>query len=499
MNRESTLLLIKSMTMNEKRHFKLSFSKNKIGPQSKYLLLFDLIHTNLNINESFLKKKLSVFNYSTKNISFDINYLNKIILKDLNTFHSEKSTDLRVKENLKSIEILFYKGLYKECLELIKKTKKINSKCNNHFLLLDLLNWEKKCTGYSLGFSKAQLINDTIYDQFQSINENRIITDLYYQSYFLKNNFNKTSSDDINNKFKKLIKQDLSLINITESSSIESQIFYNLIHANYYSVSKKKEKELMYLEKTIDIFNSSPTYKKEKPLDFISIYKRIIDHHKKGLESIFYEKIKKLRQFADIIDLQKSVALERIFFHTYKAELDFLINNSDIVSAKKIMQEIILVQKTNKYNIEPYYSIGLNYKFACIYICNNDFSDSLKHVNLILNEYDYKDRPATFTKTEILNILIHFRNENFNLVIQNIERFNKKFKPKFKLSQVEKVLLKNIYTFSKEPYKINKIIFFKSIKNELELKKNINLGLTNKVYLMYMYNIINTPNPNEVI
>ena len=70
--------IIESMSMNEKRYFKIFINKNIFGSQNKYLLLFNIININDIINEETLKKHVKEQDYSDKNISYDINYLNKI-------------------------------------------------------------------------------------------------------------------------------------------------------------------------------------------------------------------------------------------------------------------------------------------------------------------------------------------------------------------------------------------------------------------------------------
>jgi len=117
--------VIKSMTMNEKRYFKIFCKQHTLGSQNKYVLLFDLIDNLKDFDEKHIKEELKKNDYSNKYFSSDINYLMRILLKSLNEFHSEKTCDLKIKQNLISIEILFYKGLYEECLHLITKTKRI--------------------------------------------------------------------------------------------------------------------------------------------------------------------------------------------------------------------------------------------------------------------------------------------------------------------------------------------------------------------------------------
>lgn len=228
MIQKNTLNLILSMTMNEKRHFKIFFRKNNFGSQKKYFVLFDLINKYSTINEELIKRYFIEYDYSDKNISYDINYLNKIILKALSDFNSEKTISLKAKDNLMAIEILFYKGLFNECLKLISKTKKIIEKNENEHLMLELLEWEKKCLGYSSGFYAAQSINLIMDKYFERSVVNRKIVDLYYESYELKNKVGKKPLKEIKLEFDNLLNNELLLTFKSESSSIQSNIFFLL-------------------------------------------------------------------------------------------------------------------------------------------------------------------------------------------------------------------------------------------------------------------------------
>ena len=306
--------LIDSMSMNEKRYFKVFMNKNIFGSQNKYLLLFDFINSNSPIDEITLKLYIKEHNYSDKNIAYDVNYLNKVILRSLNEFHHEKTISLKLQNHIKSVEILFYKGLYEECLKIIKKAKKLSLKNENEILMLELLNWEKKCMGYSKGFYGAMSVNDKIDKYFIYIKENREITDLYYNSYFLKNNVGKMPLDTIIEEFNLIISHSLFKRDGMTLHSVQSKIFYYLTIANYFHVINQKEKELINLEKTIEVFDDNPFYKEENPLDYISVYTRVIDIYKKSDNITFHNKIEALRGFENILDFQKNVAKERIFF-----------------------------------------------------------------------------------------------------------------------------------------------------------------------------------------
>ena len=479
--------IIESMSMNEKRYFKLFINKNIFGSQNKYLILFDIINSNDTINENTLKKHIKEQDYSDKNISYDINYLNKIILRSLNEFHYDKTISLKLQNHIKSVEILFYKGLYDECLKIIRKAKKLSLKNENEILILELLNWEKKCMGYSKGFYGAMSVNEKIDSYFKHIHENREITDLYYHSYFLKNNVGKMSYEKIIEDFETIINNRIFKKNGNDLHSVQSRIFYFLTIANYYNVINKKTEETFNLEKTIEVFDQNPFYKEENPLDYISVYTRIIDIYKKSDDATFHNKINALRSFENILDFQKNVAKERIFFHTHHSELEFLIFNNNFEEATKIKLLVIKSLKENKYNIEPYYFIGLYYQFACIQLINENLSQSLKYVNLILNEFKLEDRPKSFIKTEILNLIIHFELKNYKLVLHNYNAFNKRYKKVFKLNYIEKKIIQLIVQISESPYSKNSSIEFRNILKKIEKKEGIEENISNKIYLKYIH------------
>lgn len=455
------------MTMNEKRHFKIFFQKNNFGSQKKYFVLFDLINKYSTINEELIRRHFVEYDYSDKNISYDINYLNKIILKALSDFNSEKTISLKTKDNLMAIEILFYKGLFNECLKLISKTKKIIEKNENEHLMLELLEWEKKCLGYSSGFYAAQSINLIMDKYFERSVVNRKIVDLYYESYELKNKVGKKPLKEIKLDFDNLLNNELLLTFKSESSSIQSNIFFYLIYANFYHVNGKKEKELNFLENCLFVFDKNEYYKKENPLDYISIFNRIIDIYKKKDKDLFYKKIHLLRSFESILDFQKDVARERIFFHTHQAELDFLLYNDKIIEASLLMENIVYTLNNNKFKIESYYYLGLFYQFSCVSLLSKNFSKALKYSNLILNEYKLQDRPSTYIKTEIINILIHFNLENYKLVIYNLDNFKKKYRQTFKLNEFEKSIFKTIRKIAENPLISNKNLEIKSMLKKM--------------------------------
>jgi hypothetical protein len=472
--------VIKSMSMNEKRYFKISCGRHIIGSQNKYVYLFDVIDRLSSFDEDILLNKLNEIKYSTKFLASDLKYLKKNILKSLNDFHSDKTTSIAIKQKLVTIEILFYKGLYNECLQIIKKEKLNKQNLNSQFLMLELLNWEKKCFGYSKGLLNAIEINNEIDTLLEEVEHGRQLTSYYYQSYYLKNNVGKMSAESIENQFDEIFKDEIFKTN-AKFKSAQHIIFFYLIFANQCSSTNQSTNELIYLKKALNVYKENKVYLYENPLDYISIYIRIIDILKEGDSTIFYSELNQLKNFNSIIDLQKKVVNERIFIHTFQCELEHLLINKDKERTTEILSNFINTLPTIKFKIEPYYFIKLHYLIASFYCVFGNFSSGLKHVNTILNEYNFKDRPKIFIKTEFLNIIIHYELKNYELVINNINKFKKKYSKGYDLNYIEKKILNSITKLSTNPNVISERNEFSKLKNNidkkgLELKKKIDIN-----------------------
>ena len=114
--------LIQSLTKSEKRFFKLNSSLQ--SGDKNYLKLFDYIEKQSSYKEEELKKYFEKERF-IQHLPSEKNHLYKLILKSLRSYYSDQSVKSQLKEEIKNIEILYKKALYKECAKFVKRTKKI--------------------------------------------------------------------------------------------------------------------------------------------------------------------------------------------------------------------------------------------------------------------------------------------------------------------------------------------------------------------------------------
>ena len=464
----NAFVLIKSLTMSEKRYFKIFSERHTIGEQNKYIALFDELDKAEEENDTDLKQKLKKLGINPDFISADKNYLYQLILRSLNVFHDSKTYNLEIKQALLSIEILFHKGLYHECLKLISKTELLAEECENFQLMIEILSWKKKCSGYSLGLKKAAEVNNEM-DKYLGLLDNlKRITDLYYESNLLQANNEKYSKSEIIKKLESIL-QKPELKKYSNALSFSAKIFYHLIYSNYYYTIDLKNKELEHLQKLIDILNASKTYAIENPLDYVSIYNRLLAIKKHFSDSTFFDDIERLKEFSTKTYIRKDIIIQRVFVHTNTHELEYYLINNEFQTALSKTKDIEKEISKLNIDIEPYHMIYFYYMHAITLIYVGEFNKALKYINRILNNFEMEARPQVYLRVFILNAIVHFELKNYSLVASIIKQVQKINTTMQVLIPIEGKILQALLKISTAKNLTSKqeLLFFQNISQEI--------------------------------
>lgn len=453
----SIFTLIKSLTKAEKRFFQIFSKRHTIGDTNNYLILFNIINQLKFDDNELIIKGLKENNISTTYLSADKNYLFSVILKSLTVFHNDDSYGMKLKNQLQSIEILFYKGLYKESLKLIQSAEKVAVKIENFSLLLDILNWKKKCLGYSKGLSAAASVRADILHCIKQIENLENILNLYYKSYALHINEDKVEKEKIIKEYRQLINNPL-LKTDKAALSYTARIYFHLIYEHYFYAIDDNQKELESLEKITAIIQDFELYPKEHPLDYISIYNRILSLKKYIKTASFYDEINVLRKLTTGSAIRKDIIEQRVFILINSNELEFLLITHQYKKSLQKLNEIEKQIQSRSIEIEPFYIIHFYYLYALSLFNAGEYKKAVDYINTIINQYHYNDRPSVFIKTEILNILVHLELKNFELVSLLCRRIKKKYNKKELLSDIESDLIKVLATSGKQIFNKKKTI-----------------------------------------
>jgi hypothetical protein len=148
-------ILIRSMSMSEKRHFRVFSSRHTIGEKNNYIKLFEAIETLKEYDEQKVIAALAGEKFVPQ-LSKYKNYLYELLLKSLRIYHAGKTAGLQLKELLEYCEILYSKGLYRQCGKILMKAKKIAIAFEKLELLTEIFRREELLLQQEVDDKKAQ-------------------------------------------------------------------------------------------------------------------------------------------------------------------------------------------------------------------------------------------------------------------------------------------------------------------------------------------------------
>ena len=404
--------LISSLTMSEKRYFKLFSSRHVIGDSNDYVHLFDAIDRQHAYSEVTLKKASFV-----KNLSQEKNYLYRLILKSLNAYHSSLNNKSKIFEYLKQVEILFHKGLYEHALKIVKKAKKIafDNDLFNHELIIHeieaeilskqllynnaLLNFDRhdKLLDISINFSSIQKIAFSSYENGLMLGEVRSDSDMDVMRGFV---------------LTEEIKDDKLVL------SSRAEMYRLSVLLAYYYMVKDEKKMLLYSEKLTAHYRLNPSLIEYSTMGYVfSIASHIRALIQNNKTEKAWEEIEVLENLENELNINNSINLQaRVFIYSLnlRIELYMLFNKHDKCA------EWIKNNKNELVKFESFISKPFLYEcyflMAKHYFVTGDYKKALLYSNKIINDIDFKLRADILSEIRLLNLLIHFElNNDFTL------------------------------------------------------------------------------------
>lgn len=452
-NRGSDYLykLIQSLTPPEKRYFKLYASRHVIGDKNKYQLFFDILDKMPEYDEDAVIAKLKNEKFSLR-FSILKNRLYNIVLKSLDAFHANSSTDAELRRLLHFVEILYKRSLYDQSYKLLSSAKKLAYKYQKNTILIEILNWEKMLIekdnyeGIDQKAIDAILTEDVrlakllaVYNEFWNVKSHLF--------YLLFRKGKARSAEEIN-QFKAII--DSTLLNRDEAELFaETKYLYFHIYSAYYFAISDYEQCYTYLVKNIDLIEKEYEQFKEEPNIYVSVLTNTIYvgmQLKKFEESIKY--LKKLRNVPGklVIDSNENLDM-RLFNSAYSIELTLHAIRGDFEKGVAIIPKV--VEGLNKYGpkMSSVRKASFYFSMAVLYIGAGDLSNALKWVNELLNNINIDESEDIHCFGQILNLIIHVELGNNMLLPYTLKSTSRYLETRNRVYKFESVILEFIANF----------------------------------------------------
>lgn len=414
--------LIKSLSKSEKRFFKLS-SSLQTGDKN-YLRIFDVIEKQTSYDEAAIKKQFENETF-IKHFPSEKNHLYKTILKSLRGFHADNSVSSILKQELKNIEILYDKALYKECKKFLKKAKKTAEEYEKFYYWFELISWEKQLIEeeYERGIFTYDL-NKLLKEELLVIEKLRNLAE--YQMIYSRINYIFRGGSFTNNQDEKKEVQIISnhhLIkgkNTAISDRATSICYY--IQGLCNITTRDFDTALEKLNKTKTILDNNPRIKQDLAIRYVRTMKNLIFMNiaTKRLDKA-QELINTLKQLSSQKGFSTTDVKVKIFTFSHNTQIMVHDRKGEFEEAIPTVESMIEGLETYGNKLSKEQAILFYYNIAYVYFGVGNFKEALKWINKILNDNEQTLRQDVYTFSKIFNLIIHYELGNNDLLEYTIK------------------------------------------------------------------------------
>ncbi|MEO6241971.1 MAG: hypothetical protein ABIQ40_11610 [Bacteroidia bacterium] len=413
--------LIKSMTMSEKRHFKL-YSAGHVGGESKnYLRLFDAICRQEKYDEDKIRCNLKGTSV-VRHLHVEKNYLYAHLLESLNAFNREKTFLARHSNYLISIELLLNRGLFSQCQKIIRKAKKEAYLGEKFSTLLFLLRSEMLIF---INKEDDKSLNAGLQEEI------RILEMMKTQTLLMQLAFNVQIQIEKGEVAELFLQETLKNLKAKFPPRQEKRSFW----INYYyqsalglvsTVQNKHQRRYECYKEIKLIMDKAPQFIKDLPAIYHSNSNNLVN------VMCFlgkYDETKSIvarqKAFLDEYRMRRPALSKIIFLNTSETELFLHYKTKQFAAGALHVKAIEPLLKKMDLNFSPFL-FDLLYMMAVSELMVNNFKGALKWLNQVLNaEREIKFRKELQINARLLYLVVLF--ESHDILFENRLNSTKRF------------------------------------------------------------------------
>jgi len=442
--------LVKSLSKSEKRFFKLTSSLQ--SGDKNYLKIFDVIDKQEDYDEEAIKKmfKGEVF---IKHFPSEKNHLYKLILKSLRSYHSDNSISSILKQEIKNIEILYKKALYKECNKFLARAKKLAIEHEKFYYLFELLNWEKILLeeAYEEGEFTKDL--DVLIKEEKEVIE-RLRNLAAYHILYSKINYVFRSGGYVRNEQGLQVVEEISNHPLiqgrnTALSKRAATICYYI--QGFCALAKLDRRNcIAKFTKVKDTFDENPKIRKDLPKRYVRTLSNLV---------LCFIDMKKYDEAKNLLDEMKIIIETKgfqstdiklmAFKSTSLAEMKMYGRLGEFDKAIEQIQPIISELDGYSEKINKEQEILFYYNIAYIFFGSGEYNKALFWINKVLNDNESSLRQDIYSYARLFNLIIHYELGNFDLLEYIIKSTSRYLNKRNRAYDVENLIMNGVKKLSK--------------------------------------------------
>jgi len=429
---DKLVLLVNSLSKTEKRSFRLFVNRNPNANDTLFMRLFDLILKSKDYNDELALEKLEGLK-KTQLSNLKAN-LFKQILSCLRLIESKKIDEIQVREQIDYAKILYEKGLYKPCLEILDKAKKQAIAINFETLALSILYFEKRIESQHITGSMSAKADELSTQSLGLLKKIELTNKLSNASLLLYGRYLKHGYVKNQSEYEELEAYVQTLLPLVNENDLE---FYQKLYLYqskvwFYNMGQDFPNCYRYAKKWVNLFESFPDQKENVTTPYIKGYHNLLNAlFMTGSRERFNKEYRKLRLF-DIHQKENPTQNEISQYYLFRwiHFLNKLFLNAEYETSKDL-QELEDILETNKYGWDLHRLLVMHYKMGSAYFGIGDLEKARTHLNEISNNNYPEFREDIQSFARVLNLIANFDLGNEQLVsyqVKSVFRYLSKMK-----------------------------------------------------------------------
>lgn len=380
LQKDFLFILIKSLTTSEKRQFKLFVNRLGINVDAKFLLLFSEMDKMKEYDESIiLEKKIS----TKQQLSNLKAHLYKQILVSLRMNPSHQNYRIQLREQLDFANILYQKGLYKQALKILDKTKQTALELDEKSIASEIIDLEKVIESQFITRSIEGRADELIRQSKAISKQNQYTTDLSNLSLklysemlthgYVKNNEDRQKILEIFNAQIKNIKP--ARLKFTE------KLWYYKAHVWKNQLFQDYKYTLKYAYLWVDLFHQNPEMIFSHPVWYIkgnTYLLKILFLY--GNIDVLEEHFKNFNDTVSSQNFAQNENLQSLIFLTYSNTLmNIHFIKGEFFTGTKLIPEIELKMEKLRDKIDEHHFMILYLKMAAMLFGSKKYKESIHY------------------------------------------------------------------------------------------------------------------------
>ncbi len=437
---QSLILLVNSMTLAEKRTFRVQSCQTKNKPN--YIVLYDIIEKNSTLPSDELRNR---FLGELPGTSFETSakYLFDLILHTMLELRQQQDSFYDLFNKILKARILYEKSLFGECFDLLNNVRLQAEKYENYYAMLLASRMELEYL-LALGFpnlSEKELLqkqfklNESL-KYIRKINEQSSLFEILKHRIVYKG---YPRSQQQKNELNDLVFSELSMIASQNLENFEIRKLHQLFQSNYLiSVGDYNSALRSYYELNT-LFEANKHLWSSPPVHYLNVLEGVLE----SLRSI--RNYNEMSYFVDQLKKMESTSVDfrlNLSCLAFQYELFPFLDNGDFTACLELMNKYKNPLYDKISNLDRVRQTELCLYTSLVYLGLSDFHKARKFLNQIfLGVKNFSFLPL-YRTIRLVNLIILYKLGDFDVITYEIRSMKRDLSGTIKGYKIERFLFR---------------------------------------------------------